>query len=70
MDRDALVNYVSSASVGDTLTLSVYRQGETMELTVSIGEQIQSALANEETAQQEKSARMPQSGMPGFRGDP
>ena len=71
MDRDGLVNYVGSASVGDTLILSIYRQGETLELTVTIGEQIQSALANEEEAQQEAASRMPQSGMPfgGFRGN-
>lgn len=71
MDRDGLVNFVGNTSVGDTLTLSIYRQGETMELTVSVGEQIQSALANEEEAQQEAPTRMPQSGMPfgGFRGN-
>lgn len=71
MDRDGLVNYVGSASVGDTLILSIYRQGETLEVTVTIGEQIQSALANEEEVQQEAASRMPQSGMPfgGFRGN-
>ena len=71
MERDGLVNFVGSASVGDTLTLSIYRQGETLELTITIGEQIQSALANEEAVQQEKPSRMPQNGMPfgGFRGN-
>ena len=28
-----------------------YRQGSTMELTVTVGEQVQSALANEQTQQ-------------------
>ncbi|MDO5545107.1 MAG: trypsin-like peptidase domain-containing protein [Eubacteriales bacterium] len=72
MDSDDLVSYVKSASVGDTLTLSIYRQGETLEITVSIGEQIQSALANEEAAQQEAANSTPQSGMPfgGYRGRP
>ena len=36
---------------GDTLTMTVYRQGSTMELTVTVGEQVQSALANEQTQQ-------------------
>ena len=51
MEQETLVNYVGTAGIGDTLTLSIYRQGETMELTISIGEQIQSALAHEETAE-------------------
>ena len=33
------------------LTMTVYRQGSTMELTVTVGEQVQSALANEQTQQ-------------------
>ena len=36
---------------GDTLTMTVYRQGSTMELTVTVGEQVQSAQANEQTQQ-------------------
>ena len=31
--------------------MTVYRQGSTMELTVTVGEQVQSALANEQTQQ-------------------
>ena len=46
-----LVNLVSEAAIGDTLTMTVYRQGSTMELTVTVGEQVQSALANEQTQQ-------------------
>ena len=62
MDRDALVRYVGSANVGDSLTLSVYRKGQTLELTVTVGEQIQSAQAKAETTQQStapKSSAMP-----------
>ncbi len=46
-----LVDLVGKAAPGDTLTLSVYRQGEKLELTVEIGEQTQSALP-EETEEQ------------------
>ena len=46
-----LVSLVSASSIGDTLTMTVYRQGSTMELTVTVGEQVQSALANEQTQQ-------------------
>ena len=46
-----LVNLVSASAIGDTLTMTVYRQGSTIELTVTVGEQVQSALANEQTQQ-------------------
>ena len=46
-----LVSLVSEAAIGDMLTMTVYRQGSTMELTVTVGEQVQSALANEQTQQ-------------------
>ena len=46
-----LVSLVSEAAIGDTLTMTVYRQGSTIELTVTVGEQVQSALANEQTQQ-------------------
>ena len=46
-----LVSLVSASAIGDTLTMTVYRQGSTLELTVTVGEQVQSALANEQTQQ-------------------
>ena len=46
-----LVSLVSESAIGDTLAMTVYRQGSTMELTVTVGEQVQSALANEQTQQ-------------------
>lgn len=46
-----LVDFVGEAAVGDQAVFSVYRQGQTLELTVSIGEQIRSALEQEETEQ-------------------
>lgn len=38
-----LVSMVSKAGIGDVLTLTVYRRGETLTLSVTVGEQIQSA---------------------------
>ena len=38
-----LTDAISAASVGDELKLQVYRKGETLELTVTVGEKIQSA---------------------------
>lgn len=44
-----LVDAVHGAQVGDELTLSVYRQSSTVTLKVTVGEQVQSALANSDT---------------------
>jgi len=46
-----LVRIVGNSTVGDTLTLNVYRQGKTLELTITVGEQILSALENNGTPQ-------------------
>ena len=43
-----LVTYVGQCEIGQELTLSVYRQGATIELTLTVGENIQSALIPEE----------------------
>ena len=51
MDSSALVEYVGSAAIGDVLILEISRQGEPLTLTVTVGEQIQSALANESQQQ-------------------
>lgn len=70
MTSDALGDMVSAASVGDQLILNIYRQGETLEITVTVGEQIQSALANEETQQSQIPQQSTQGGYPfgGFGG--
>ena len=52
--RTGLSEAVSAASVGDTLTLTIYRQGNTISVDVTVGEQIQSALANEDNRQSEQ----------------
>ena len=49
--RSELSERVSASSVGDTLTLTVYRQGKTISIDVTVGEQVQSALANEDARQ-------------------
>ena len=63
-----LVDYIGSRSAGDIVKLTVYRQGQTMEITLEIGEQIKSALANEETeAEQSQLQPLPQQdGISGF----
>ena len=48
-----LVDFIGKASVGDQLVLSIYRQGENLEITVTVGEQIQSALEQEEQQRQQ-----------------
>ena len=54
MDRDALAYLIGDSAIGDSLTLEIYRQGQTITVTVEIGEQIQSALAKEEAAQSQQ----------------
>ena len=49
-----LSSIVSKASVGDELKLTVYRQGSTLELTVTVGEQIQSANQQENQSQNQR----------------
>ena len=64
MDTNTFINFVGAASIGEQLTLNVYRQGEILEITVTIGEKIQSALANEETQQTQSSGQYPQGTFP------
>lgn len=59
---DALVSMVRKMAVGDTLNLTVYRQGQTLNLTVTVEEQIQSAL--QESQVKEQSQQSQQGGFP------
>ncbi len=43
-----LVSAVDDAAIGDSFKLTVYRQGQTLELTLTVGEKIQAALENKE----------------------
>ena len=49
MTSNELVSFV--ASVGQQIVFSIYRQGETLEVTVDVGEQIQSALDEQKQQQ-------------------
>ena len=53
-----LVSIVSEAAVGDVLKITVYRQGSTLELEVTVGEQIQSA-SQESTTDENTQAMNP-----------
>ncbi len=46
--RTDLSAAVARCKIGDTVTLTVYRQGQTLEVTVTIGEQIQSTTPEKE----------------------
>ena len=59
VDSDALVDLVGASEVGDKLVMSVYRQGTTSEITVTVGEQIQSALEDENNQQQSSQGNFP-----------
>ena len=59
----ALVDYVGNCAVGDELTLSVYRQGETLELKLTVGQKTQDALpqnTDSQSAQNEQSQQSQQ----------
>ena len=55
MTSKELVSYIGNASVGQEMVFSVYRQGENLEITVYVGEQIQTALEQEEQQQSQQS---------------
>ena len=44
MDSSSLVEFVGAAAIGDVLTLEIYRQGETITVTMAVGEQQQTQL--------------------------
>jgi len=48
---NALVRIVNEHDIGDILSLTVYRQGETIKISIKIGEQIQSANEQQNTNQ-------------------
>ena len=53
MTSTELVGYIGQASVGQEMVFSIYRQGENLEITVYVGEQIQSALEQKEQQSQQ-----------------
>ena len=54
MTSSELVDYIQKASVGQQIKLSIYRQGNSLEITVPVGEQIQSALKEEQTQESQQ----------------
>lgn len=62
-----LADQISAATPGDLLELTIYRQGETLTLEISVGEQIQSALQQEETSQNSQTSQSRQPWGYGFR---
>ena len=58
-----LVSMVHKMAVGDTLNVTVYRQGQTMNLTITVEEQIQPAI-QEETQPVQQSQQSNQGGFP------
>ena len=48
----AFVDLIGECAVGQELTLTVYRKGQTVELKLTVGEQTQSALAQQQQQQQ------------------
>lgn len=59
-----LVEIVGNCAIGEQLVMTVYRQGETLEISVTVGEQIQSALANETSTQSQQSQQSSQGSFP------
>ena len=62
-----LSDIVHASAVGDVLVLSVYRQGETLEISVTVGENVKDALPQQE--QQEAEAPAQPWGMEGMPND-
>ena len=57
--KSGLSSIIADCAAGDKLTLSVYRQGQTLTVTVTVGEQTTSALANQQQQQQQHQQTMP-----------
>ena len=62
--KSDLSSIIADHAAGDKLTLSVYRQGQTLTLTVEIGEQTTSAVADQQDSRQSQSQQQ----APGFFG--
>ena len=51
MNSKELVSYIGKAEIGQKMVFRIYRQGQTQDVTVYVGEQIQSALEQKESKQ-------------------
>ena len=63
-----LVDLVKAAKAGDILKMKVYRQGAVLELTVTVGEQTQSANTQSEQTPQTNQQQQQQQQMPDWDG--
>ncbi len=54
-----LVKLISESAAGEVLTLTVYRQGKTLTLELTVGEQIQSATQEQTEQQQQQQSQQP-----------
>lgn len=65
---DDLVKLVRSMNEGEEMSLKVYRQGETLELKLTVGINVRSALGEDQTqiSNQSQQAQQPQGGFPFF----
>ena len=54
MTSNELVSCIGEAEIGQEMVFSIYRQGEKLEITVYVGEQIQNALQETETQQSQQ----------------
>ena len=60
---DSLVDMIGSAEPGDVIEVELYRQGETVNVKVEVGEQVQDALQNQDSTQnQNNQQNMPNQG--------
>ncbi len=66
--RTDLVRIIGDSAIGEPLLLTVYRGGQTIELTLTVGEQIQSALEQQQQQQSQQSSGFPFWGFGGFGG--
>ena len=54
MTSSELVSYANQTAVGQKVVFTIYRQGQTMDITVTVGEQIQSAMEQQQTQQSQQ----------------
>ena len=53
INSSELISCIGQAEIGQQMVFSIYRQGDTLEVTVTVGEQIQSALEQKEQQSQQ-----------------
>ena len=67
-DSNDLVQVISKSDPGDVLTFHIYRQGQEITLDVEIGSKTESALKDEEEAEEENAEPQEQPNQNGIQG--